>query len=55
MMEYLLANRDWSIEMEANGISLFFSRRLAPDRVKPNLDRLVEWRELIPRYVLEAS
>lgn len=55
MMEYLLDNRDLSIEMEANCISLVFSRRLAPDRVQPNLDRLVEIRELIPRYVLEVS
>lgn len=55
MMEYLLKNRDLSIEMEAHCISLFFSRRLAPGRVKPNLDRLIELRELIPEYVLESQ
>lgn len=54
MMEYLLANRDLSIEMEANCLSLFFSRRLAPRRVKRNLDRLIRLREMIPEYVLES-
>ena len=51
VMEYLLANRDLSIEMEAHCISLFFQRRLAPDELKRNLDRLIALRKLIPEYV----
>lgn len=54
MMEYLLDNRDLSIEMEAHCVSLFFSRRLSVERIKPNLDRLIELRELIPEYLLDS-
>lgn len=54
MMEYLLNNRDLSIEMEAHCVSLFFSRRLSVERIKPNLDRLIELRDLIPDYVLDS-
>ena len=55
MMEYLLDNKDLSIEMEANCLSLFFGRRLAPENIKTNLDRLIALREMIPEYVLEVS
>lgn len=51
MMEYLLANRDLSIEIEAHCLSLFFGRRLASGEIRRNLDRLVALRELIPEYV----
>jgi hypothetical protein len=54
-MEFLLANRDLSIEIDAHCLSLFFGQRLAPERIRPNLDRLVKLRELIPDYVLQAS
>src|SRR5690606_1966421 len=51
MMEYLLANRDLSVEIEAHCLSLFFGRRLAPQEIRRNLDRLVALRALIPEYV----
>lgn len=51
MMEYLLANRDLSVEIEAHCLSLFFGRRLAPTEIRRNLDRLVALRAFIPRYV----
>jgi hypothetical protein len=51
MMEYLLTNRDLSIEMEAHCISLFFARRLAPEHIERNLGRLISLRGLIPEYV----
>jgi len=51
MMEYLLANRDLSVEIEAHCLSLFFGRRLAPTEIRRTLDRLVALRELIPEYV----
>jgi len=55
MMEYLLNNRDLSIEMEANCLSLFFSRRLKVEEVERNLDRLIALRERIPEYVIETA
>jgi hypothetical protein len=51
MIEYLLANRDLTIEIENDALALTFAGRLAPDRIRPNLDRLVEVRQLLPGYL----
>ncbi len=51
MIEYLLANDDLAIEIENQALALTFDRRLAPDRIGPTLDRLVEVRELLPGYL----
>ncbi len=51
MIEYLLANDDLAIEIENTALALTFEGRLAPDRIGPNLDRLVEVRELLPGYL----
>ena len=51
MMEYLLANRDLSIEIENNILALAFNARLSPEQIEPNLQRLVEIRSLMPDYL----
>jgi hypothetical protein len=53
MMEYLLANRDLSIEIDENVLTFGFDSRLALERVERNLERLVEVRELMPEYLFE--
>ncbi len=52
MIEFLLANPDLNIEIERHCLALFFERRLAPDLIRPNFDRLLQIRELFPDYVL---
>jgi hypothetical protein len=51
MMEYLLANRDLSIEIEASTLALAFDTRLAAAGIESNLRRLVEIRSLLPEYL----
>jgi len=51
MIEYLLANRDLSIEIEDNVLGISFSRRLSPEQIEPNLNRLFEVRSLMPEYL----
>lgn len=51
MMEYLLANRDLSIEIENNVIALAFNSRLAVEQIEFNLQRLVEIRTRLPEYL----
>jgi len=51
MMEYLLANRDLSIEIENQALALAFDRCLAVEQVEANLQRLVEIRSLLPDYL----
>lgn len=51
MMEYLLANRDLSVELENEAIALAFNTRLAPEQIEVNLQRLVEIRSRLPEYL----
>ena len=51
MMEYLLANRDLSVELENEAIALAFSSRLAAEQIELNLQRLVEIRSRLPEYL----
>ena len=51
MMEYLLLNKDVSLEIEADCLALFFKHRLSVDKMEYNLARLVEIRELFPDYI----
>ena len=51
MIEYLLSNSDLSIEIENTVLAVSFKRRLAPELIEPNLNRLFEVRSLIPDYV----
>lgn len=51
MMEYLLAHRDLSIEIERNALALAFSKRLAAAEIEFNLQRLLEIRSRLPEYL----
>ncbi len=51
MMEYLLANRDLSVEIENNVIALAFDTRLAAEQFELDLQRLVEIRSRLPEYL----
>ncbi|MBN2181570.1 MAG: DUF3137 domain-containing protein [Sedimentisphaerales bacterium] len=51
MIEYLLSNTDLSIEIEDNILAISFNRRLSPEYIEPNLNRLIKIRELLPDYL----
>jgi len=51
MIEYLLSNTDLSIEIEGDALAISFSSRLAPERIEPNLNRLITVRSLMPEYL----
>jgi len=55
MMEYLLANRDLSLEIENEALALAFDARLAPEQIEYNLRRLVEIRTRLPDYLLART
>jgi hypothetical protein len=54
MMEYLLRNRDLTIEIEGHCVSLSFARRIDPGEVQRRLRQLVEIRGLFPEYLYRA-
>jgi hypothetical protein len=54
MIEYLLANRDVSVEIENNVLALAFTTRLSPEQIEANLRRLVEIRERLPEYLFNT-
>ena len=51
MMEYLLANRDLSLEIENDALALAFTNRLSVEQIEFNLQRLVEIRSRLPEYL----
>jgi hypothetical protein len=51
MMEYLLANRDLSIEIEEQTLALAFDKRLSAEEIESNLNRLIEIRSRLPEYL----
>jgi hypothetical protein len=51
MIEYLLSNTDLSIEIEERVLAISFNSRLAPDKIEPNLNRLITVRSLLPDYL----
>jgi len=55
MIEYLLVNDDLNIEIEDTALTLAFSGCLAPERIEPNLQRLVQLRSLMPNYLFAAA
>ena len=55
MIEYLLANDDLTIEIENHTLAISFQRRLSPERIEPNVNRLLELRSLLPDYVFARS
>jgi hypothetical protein len=55
MIEYLLANRDLSIEIENNVLALAFTTRLEPEQIETDLQRLVEIRTRLPEYLFTKT
>jgi hypothetical protein len=55
MIEYLLANDDLNIEIENMTLALAYSGVLKAEEIEPNLRRLVEVRELMPKYLFAAA
>ena len=58
MIEYLLSsvrspkdNTDLSIEIEERALAISFNSCLAPDKIEPNLNRLITVRSLLPDYL----
>jgi len=51
MIEYLLANDDLTIEIDANAMAISFYSRLSVERIETNLNRLVALRSLMPEYL----
>ena len=51
MIEYLLSNTDMSIEIEETALAISFNSRLAPEKIEPNLKRLITIRSLLPDYL----
>ena len=54
MIEYLLSNIDLTIEIDANALAISFSRRLSPEQIEPNLNRLITLRSLMPEYLFSG-
>ena len=53
MIEYLLANRDLTVEVEHDALAIAFDRRLDPEQIEGNLERLRHVRALMPDYLFE--
>jgi hypothetical protein len=51
MIEFLLANRDLSVEIENQALALAFNSRLSPEQIESNLQRLIEIRLRLPEYL----
>jgi hypothetical protein len=51
MMEYLLANRELSVEIENRALALAFGKCLAAEEIEMNLGRLREIRSRLPEYL----
>ena len=51
MIEYLLSNTDLAIEIEGGELGISFDSRLSPERIEPNLNRLITVRSLLPDYL----
>jgi hypothetical protein len=51
MMEYLLARRDLSFEIENNLLALAFDGRADVPQIEPRLEQLLEIRGLMPAYL----
>ena len=52
MMEYLLGNRQLSLEIEGPCLAMSFNSRLDPQQIPSRLRQLVEIRNLFPEYLL---
>ena len=55
MIEYLLANDDLTIEIEGPALAISFGRRLSPEQIESNLNRLIQVRSFLPDYLFSRS
>ncbi len=55
MIEFLLANRDLSVEIDNQVIALVFNSCLSVDQVELNLNRLAQIRSLMPDYLFTQN
>ena len=55
MMEYLLANRDLSVEIENQVLALAFDNCLSVEQIESKLQRLVEIRSRLPDYLFVSA
>jgi hypothetical protein len=55
MMEYLLANRDLSLEIENEVGALVFNTRIAVEQFERDLQRLIEIRSRLPDYLFTQN
>ncbi len=54
MIDYLLDNKDLSIEIENNALAIAFNRNLNAEQIEHNIDRLIKIRSLIPEYLFKG-
>ncbi|HZL14324.1 MAG TPA: hypothetical protein VFC85_09305, partial [Verrucomicrobiae bacterium] len=55
MMEYLLANRDLSLEFENEVGAVVFDARIAVEQFERDLQRLIEIRSCLPEYLFTQN
>jgi len=55
MLDYLLDNKDLSVEIERNVLALVFPGMLVIEKIEPNLGRLLEIRARMPNYLFERT
>ncbi len=53
MIDFLLRQRDLIIEVDGNTLALTFKGKLSIEAIRPNLDRLLKIRSLIPNYLFD--
>ena len=51
MMEYLLVNKDFTVEIRGGYVAVLFEDWLRPEKIEFNLSRLIEIRKLLPHYL----
>lgn len=51
MIDFLLRQPDLILEVDGNTLAMTFKKRLSPYEIRPNLDRLLQVRSLIPNYL----
>ena len=51
MIDYLLRQRDLIVEVDNNTLALTFKGKLAIELIRPNLERLLKIRSLMPNYL----
>jgi len=55
MMEYLLANKDLTLEIHGTAVAVLFEDWLRPQKVEYNLSRLITIRKLLPEYLFTQN